>query len=89
MAKYLVVTLEPGPSPLRRLLGSTLLPHILLEKLQKEDSAGHWGAPDFDMICGHNSVKRVTRRGVLNLYRCGDGHFFIFDTEKEAQEKPQ
>jgi predicted RNA-binding Zn-ribbon protein involved in translation (DUF1610 family) len=44
--------------------------------------------PKFCPICGHNSIQRVTKRDVLNLYRCGDGHFFMFDIdETENQEK--
>jgi len=43
--------------------------------------------PKFCPICGHNSIERVTRRGVLNLYRCGDGHFFNFDSEPEPKEQ--
>jgi hypothetical protein len=43
--------------------------------------------PKFCPICGHNSIERVTRPGVLNLYRCGDGHFFIFDSEPAANDQ--
>src|ERR1700751_2697066 len=35
--------------------------------------------PKFCPICGHNSIQRATKRGVLNLYRCVGGHYFIFD----------
>ena len=34
--------------------------------------------PKFCPICGHNSIQRATKRGVLNLYRCVGGHYFIF-----------
>jgi predicted RNA-binding Zn-ribbon protein involved in translation (DUF1610 family) len=44
--------------------------------------------PKFCPICGQNSIERVTEREVLNLYRCGEGHFFIFDTDKEPQRNP-
>jgi predicted RNA-binding Zn-ribbon protein involved in translation (DUF1610 family) len=45
--------------------------------------------PKFCPICGHDSIRRVTRREILNLYRCGDGHFFIFDSEPEPKEETE
>jgi predicted RNA-binding Zn-ribbon protein involved in translation (DUF1610 family) len=38
-------------------------------------------------ICGHNSIQRATKRGVLNLYRCVGGHYFIFDFDPTAKDQ--
>ena len=50
--------------------------------------------PRFCPICGQNSIEAYVRPGALHLYRCGNGHFFMFDwfadfsnAEQERQEQ--
>jgi hypothetical protein len=44
-------------------------------------------APKFCPICGHDSIKPVTKRGVLHLFRCGEGHYFVFDPKPDEEEE--
>jgi hypothetical protein len=46
-------------------------------------------------ICGHDSIRSVTRGEVLNLYRCREGRFFVLDPvpqdkqDEKATERPK
>jgi hypothetical protein len=42
--------------------------------------------PKFCPICGQDSIQPVTRQEVLNLYRCGHNHFFVFDPAPEEKQ---
>lgn len=42
--------------------------------------------PNYCPICEHNSIQPVTHRGIVNLYRCGEGHFFTFDGEPQEKQ---
>ena len=46
--------------------------------------------PRFCPICGLDSILPIVRKDVLNLYRCGAGHFFVFDpVPKLTDRKPE
>jgi len=43
--------------------------------------------PKFCPICGQDSIQNVSGKIILNLFRCGQGHYFIFDSLPSNPEK--
>lgn len=44
--------------------------------------------PKFCPVCGRDSIRVYEREGVLDLYRCGQSHYFHFlALQSETQEK--
>jgi hypothetical protein len=35
--------------------------------------------PKFCPICGKDSIQHVSNQQALQLFRCGQGHYFVFD----------
>lgn len=45
--------------------------------------------PKFCPVCGVASIQVLDRPGIHDLYRCGDGHFFIFELTGEQQRSSE